>query len=258
MACLLVVSGLDPSGGAGFLADARIADAHGLRPVGAVTALTVQTTEGVREVEPVSAELISSQLVALLGDVEVAAGKLGMLGSEAVTEAVADALRLTGAPVVWDPVLRPSAGSAALYQGEPRRALALLRDHLTVVTPNLAEAEALVGFPVRDLGAMRRAAREIAAEGVACLVKGGHLTGGAAVDVLAEPGADEGGLIEIEGARVPGGEDVHGTGCALATALACRLAARDTLAAAAAAAAAFVRARIAAPVRAGRGRPSIL
>ena len=254
MPSLLVVSGLDPSGGAGFLADVRVAAAHGLRAVGAVTALTVQTSEGVRAVEPVSAELVGAQLVALLGDVEVAAGKIGMLGHEGVTEAVAEALCLTAAPVVWDPVLRASAGGAPLYRGEPRRALALLRDHLALITPNLAEAEALVGFEVRDVAGMRRAAEALAGEGVACLVKGGHLAAGAAIDVLAVAGQ----VIEIEGARIPGGEDVHGTGCALATALACQLAARSELAAAAAAAAAFVRARIAAPVRAGRGRPSIL
>ncbi len=236
VASLLVVSGLDPSGGAGFLADAAVARLHRLRPVGVVTALTVQTSEGVRAAEPVAAELVGAQLTALLGDVEVAAGVIGMLGDEGVAEAVGE------------------AGSAALYRGDPRRALALLRDHLALVTPNLAEAEALAGFAVADLPSMRRAAQAIAESGVACLVKGGHLGGGAAVDVLAAGGS----VVDLTGDRVPGGEDVHGTGGALAAAIACQLAGGAALADAARAAAAFVRARLAEPVRAGRGRPSLL
>jgi hydroxymethylpyrimidine kinase/phosphomethylpyrimidine kinase len=259
---LLLVAGLDPSGGAGLLADARVAERHGMRPVGVVTALTVQTTSDVRAVESVAAELVGAQLTALLSDAVVAAGAIGMLGDESVAEAVAEALRLTAAPIVWDPVLRASAGGAALYRGDPRRALALLRDHVALITPNLAEAEALAGFEVRDRAAMRRAARAIAAGGAACLVKGGHLAGGGIVgeaapgviDVLAA-GDD---LIELEGARVPGGEDVHGTGGALATAIACHLAAGADLASAARAAAAFVRQRLAAPIRSGRGKPSVL
>jgi hydroxymethylpyrimidine/phosphomethylpyrimidine kinase len=251
---LLVVSGLDPSGGAGFLADARVAQMHGLRPVGVVTALTVQTTSDVRAAEPVAAELVGAQLTALLSDAEVVGGVIGMLGEEAVALAVAEGLRLTAAPIVWDPVLRASAGGTALYRGDPRGALAVLRDHIALVTPNLAEAAALAGFDVRDIAAMRRAARAIAGDGVACLVKGGHLADGPAVDVLAD--ADE--IIELEGARVPGGEDVHGTGGALAAAIACHLARGAPLPAAVRAAAAFVRERLAEPVRSGRGRASVL
>jgi hydroxymethylpyrimidine kinase/phosphomethylpyrimidine kinase len=251
---VLVASGLDPSGGAGFLADARTVELHGLRPVGVVTALTVQTTSDVRAAEPVAAELVGAQLTALLSDAEVAAGVVGMLGDQAVAVAVADGLRLTAAPIVWDPVLRASAGGTPLYRGDPRAALAALRDHLALVTPNLAEAEALAGFEVRDVAAMRRAAQAIAGDGVACLVKGGHLAGGPAIDVLAD--GDQ--VIDVEGARVPGGEDVHGTGGALAAAIACGLARGASLVDAVRSAAAFVRERLAAPVRSGRGRPSVL
>ena len=255
---LLVVAGLDPSGGAGFLADARVAERHGLRPVGVITALTVQTTSDVHAVEPVAAELVGAQLTALLSDAEVVAGAIGMLGDEAVAVAVAEALRLTAAPLVWDPVLRASAGGAVLYRGDPRGALAVLRDHIALVTPNLAEAEALVGFEVRDVASMRRAARAIAGQGVACLVKGGHLAGQAAAGGIVDVLAAGDSLLEIEGARVPGGEDVHGTGGALATAIACQLARGADLATAARAGAGFVRERLAAPVRSGRGRPSVM
>jgi hydroxymethylpyrimidine/phosphomethylpyrimidine kinase len=180
-----------------------------------------------------------------------------MLGDLAVAQAVGEALRLTAAPIVWDPVLRASAGGTPLYLGDPGQALAALRDHVALVTPNLGEAEALAGFEVRDLDGMRKAARAIAGSGVACLVKGGHLASGPPseiVDVLAT--ADE--LVEIDGARVPGGQDVHGTGGALATAIACHLARGASLEAAVRAGAAFVRECLAAPVRAGRGKPAVL
>jgi hydroxymethylpyrimidine kinase/phosphomethylpyrimidine kinase len=258
VANLLVISGLDPSGGAGFLADAAVARQHGMRPVGVVTALTVQTTSDVRAVEPVDAELVGAQLTALLSDAEVAGGAIGMLGDLAVAQAVGEALRLTAAPIVWDPVLRASAGGTPLYRGDPGQALAALRDHVALVTPNLAEAEALAGFAVRDVDAMRRAARTIAGSGVACLVKGGHLgdarDGHAVVDVLVS--GDQ--LVEIEGARVAGGEDVHGTGGALAVAIACHLARGASLGDSVRAGAAFVRTCLASPVRSGRGKPAVL
>jgi hydroxymethylpyrimidine kinase/phosphomethylpyrimidine kinase len=249
---LLVVAGLDPSGGAGFLADVRAAEQHAIRAVGVVSALTVQTSEGVREVEPVAAELVGSQLTALLGDTEVAAGKIGMLGNEGVTEAVADSLHLTAAPIVWDPVLVSTSGKP-LYFGEPRRALQLLRDHIAVITPNLAEAAALTGFEVTDVAGMRKAAQAIADQGVSCLVKGGHLEG-APVDVLATGGR----VLEMRGERVPGGVDVHGTGCLLATALACRLARGAPLPAAVSTAVGWVRSRLVEPIRSGRGKPSVM
>ncbi len=252
---LLVISGLDPSGGAGFLADARVAERHGLRSVGVISAETEQTTAGVRAVRSPGGELLSAQLGALLSDVQVAGGKIGLLADDECVAAIADPLALTGAPIVWDPVLFEGGGGAPLFRGDVGRAFELLAPHLALVTPNLVEAEALVGSMVDSIPAMRRAAEAIAARGVACLVTGGHLDGERLVDVLCVPG---GAPIEIAGERVAGGEDVHGTGCALSTSIACRLAIGDSLEAAARAGAAFVRERLRAPVRAGRGRPSVM
>jgi hydroxymethylpyrimidine/phosphomethylpyrimidine kinase len=212
MAELLIVSGLDPSGGAGFLADARMVERHGLRPVGVVAALTEQTTVGVRAVSSPGAELLAAQLTSLLSDVEVAAGKIGLIADEDCCAAIASALALTGAPLVWDPVLRAGAGDTPLFQGDPRRAFELLGQHVALVTPNLAEAAALAGFPVESLADMRRAAAAIAERGVSCLVTGGHLAGDRITDVLCPAGGQP---IELSGERVPGGEAVHGTGCAL-------------------------------------------
>ena len=254
-ASILIISGLDPSGGAGFLADARVVERHGLRAVGVIAAETEQTTAGVRAVRSPGAELLSAQLGALLSDVEVAAGKIGLLADDDIVAAIADPLALTGAPLVWDPVLFEGGGGAPLFRGDVGRAFELLAPHIALVTPNLVEAEALVRAEVDSIAAMRRAAEAIAGRGVACLVTGGHLDGDRLVDVLCAPG---GAPIEIPGDRVPGGEDVHGTGCALSTAIACRLALGDELEAAVRAGAAFVRERLGSPVRAGRGRPSVM
>jgi hydroxymethylpyrimidine/phosphomethylpyrimidine kinase len=252
MRSVLLISGLDPSGGAGLLADVRVVERQGLRAVGVVTALTEQTTAGVRAVHPVGAEVIGAQLTALLSDVEVAAVKIGMLGNAAIAVEVGRALALTAAPVVWDPVLWPTAGRVPLHDGDPLEALACLAEHLTVITPNLAEASALVGFSVGDLAAMRRAAVVLAGRTGAALVKGGHLSG-SPVDVLAHAGH----VVELPGERETA-VDVHGTGCALASALACQLAVGVALEDGARAAAAFVRGLLRQPVTAGRGAPSLL
>jgi len=251
---IVIISGLDPSGGAGFIADTRVAAERGLRPVGVVTALTEQDTCGARAVEPVSAEMLADQLRALLSDIEVHAVKIGMLGSEAIAEAVASALQLTSAPVVWDPVLRPTRGGAALYLGDPQRARALLDPHLTLMTPNAAEAEVLWGESVRTLEEMRAAAAGLCGTGQAVLVTGGDLGDGDAVDFLAADGV----VNELRGERVRGDQPVHGTGCLLSTAIACELARGATLAAAARAAKALVAERLRAPVRVGRGSPSVV
>ncbi|HEU5057105.1 MAG TPA: bifunctional hydroxymethylpyrimidine kinase/phosphomethylpyrimidine kinase [Kofleriaceae bacterium] len=254
-ASFLIISGLDPSGGAGFLADARVVAGEGLRPVGVVSALTEQTTMGVRAVHSPGAELLAAQLGALLADVEVVAGKIGLLADEACAAAIADPLALTGAPIVWDPVLFAGGGGTPLYHGDVARAFDILADHVALVTPNLVEAEALVGSVVDSIPAMRRAAEAIAGRGVACLVTGGHLEGERLVDVLCAPGERP---IELARERVADGENVHGTGCALSTFIACRLARGDSLAEACAAGGAFVGARLAHPVRAGRGHPAIV
>jgi hydroxymethylpyrimidine/phosphomethylpyrimidine kinase len=252
--CLAIIAGLDPSGGAGLIADVRVAAAHGLRPVGVVTAVTEQDTAGVRAVHPVPAEVVGDQLVALFSDVAVRAVKIGMLGDPAVAEAVARALELTAAPVVWDPVLLPGAGRVLLYAGDPRHAARFLRPHVAVATPNLAEAGALLGRPVDDLASARAAAAAlVGVAGAAVVVTGGHLPG-EAIDVL----ADGGEVIELAGARVGTAGSVHGTGCAYSTALACALAGGRDLRAAARAAKDYVAARLAAPVQPGRGRPAVL
>ena len=253
---VLIISGLDPSGGAGFIADVRVAEQLGCRAVGAVTALTEQDTTGVRAVHPVGPADLAQTLTTLLTDVEVHAVKLGMLATAEHAEAIADALALTAAPVVWDPIILPSRGNVALFDGDLRRAIRALAPHVSLITPNRAEAGILGGGAIADLDGATAVAGKIAAMGIpATLVKGGHFAehGPSSDDHLFSAA----GHLALPGPRLalpPGG--VHGTGCALSTAIACRLALGDDLPAACAAAKVFVASRLAAPVHTGRGRGS--
>ncbi|HKA91870.1 MAG TPA: bifunctional hydroxymethylpyrimidine kinase/phosphomethylpyrimidine kinase [Haliangiales bacterium] len=242
---ILVIAGLDPTGGAGILADARVAALHGARAVGVVTAHTVQDTSGVRSVVAAPAETVGDEIAALLGDVEVDAVKIGMIASDAIARAVARALAATAAPVVWDPVLLPSRG-VPLFAGDLAAAAAALLPEARLVTPNLHEASALSGVPVADEAGMRAAARAIPAAAV--LVTGGHLAGDTARDVLRDGDA----WRVLDAPRVAAGP-LHGTGCVLSSAIACRLAAGEPLADAVAGAKAFVLERIRGALAVGRG-----
>ncbi len=253
---VLVCSGLDPSGGAGFLLDAQVVREAGARPLGVVTAHTVQNTEGVVAAHPMEPEVLDAQLGALLGDVEVAAVKLGMLGSQAVAEVIGAALERVAGPVVWDPVLAPSRGRVAMYVGSVEAAFRALSPSLALITPNAMEAALLTGLPVRERGQAAVAARRLRELcDAAVLVKGGHLDGDEVVDTLLARDGDE--VIELSGPRVPGGADVHGTGCALASAIAARLACGDDLVTACRVGKALVARRLLAPVRVGRGALAI-
>jgi len=256
---VLVIAGLDPSGGAGLVADVRVCERHGCRPLAVATALTEQTTQGLRAVNPVDPAIVREQLIALLSDIELAAVKIGMLGSVAMAEMVAEALAMTAAPIVWDPVARASHGATALTDDELGAAAGVLGASCALITPNADEACALTGFgkhgPIRSVrdaigvASVLRDQRDVAA----VLVKGGHWGDAEAIDVLVAPA----GVVELAGPRIAGAS-VHGTGCALSTAIACELARGAALADACRAAKAFVAARIAAPARPGRGRAAIV
>ena len=252
---VLICAGLDPSGGAGLIADVRVVSALGCRPVGVVTALTVQNTTGVVESEAMNAERVREQLEFLLSDVEVRAVKLGMLGSSAVAEGVGRALALTAAPVVWDPVVHPSRGAVRFADSLFEHAVAALAAHVTVLTPNVGELAFMTGARVADLDDARSVGQALAERlRTAVLVKGGHLGGDESVDLLCQPGE----VVELRGRRIAGGEHVHGTGCALSSALAAHLARGLALVDACRAAKDFVAARIAAPVHPGRGAAAVV
>ena len=217
------VAGSDPSAGAGLFADLKAFAACGVYGAGVVTAVTAQSTVEVSGVLPVDPGMVAAQIDAVASDLHPAAWKTGMLAAEDVLAAVAERLRHHRAPnLVVDPVLRSTSGRPLLSAA----ALPALRDDLlplaTVVTPNLAEAEALTGLPVTDLDGARRAARALAGMGPrVAVVTGGHLPGEAVVDVVVD--AADGTCLELEHPRVAG-PGTHGTGCTLSAAIAAFLA----------------------------------
>ncbi|HEY1554753.1 MAG TPA: bifunctional hydroxymethylpyrimidine kinase/phosphomethylpyrimidine kinase [Kofleriaceae bacterium] len=252
---VLACAGLDPSGGAGLIADVRVLAELGCRPVGVVTTSTIQNTTGVVGDHLVDAEMINHQLAFLLTDVEVAAVKLGMIGSAELARALGSTLQLTNAPLVWDPVLKPSRGELPRADAWIEDALVALRPHVTLVTPNAFELASLTGLPAGDLDEAEAAARHLARQlDAAVLAKGGHLGGPEAIDILIYPGGRE----ELRGPRIANGEHVHGTGCALSSAIAAHLAHGRDLVEACRLAKAYVAARIADPARPGRGAPAVL
>jgi hydroxymethylpyrimidine/phosphomethylpyrimidine kinase len=251
---VLVCAGLDPSGGAGLVADVRVLSELGARPVGVVTALTVQNTTGAIGTTACDPEVVSHQLTFLLTDVEVRAVKIGMIGSIEIAKAIANALHLTNAPVIWDPIASPTRGDLAFIPSFDD-AIYALRPHLALVTPNARELALMSNMDVTDLASAEVAGVALAKRiDAAVLVKGGHLGSDDAIDVLLH----DGGRDELHGARIPNGEHVHGTGCALSSAIAAYLAAGRGLVDACRLAKEYVAERIANPAKPGRGAPAII
>jgi len=215
---VLAVGGSDPTAGAGVEADVRTLESLGVGSAVAITAIAVQDGVRVRSVRALAPKLVAEQMEAAFDAVPVAMVKCGMLARPAIVAAVAQVVGERGVPLVLDPVLRASGGEAlgspALARALAERLVPLAR----VVTPNLAEASAIVSFPVDDVASMENAARAIVGLGArAAVVKGGHLAG-TCVDVL----ADGRRITRFSARRIEG--DMHGTGCAFAAALAAGLA----------------------------------
>ena len=229
---VLAIAGSDPSGGAGLQADLKTFAALGCHGMAAPTALTAQNTRGVTAVHLPPPAFVAEQVAALFADSEIAAVKIGMLGSAAIVEAVAGALAGYAGPVVLDPVLVATSGAVL---GDDA-VIAAMRAHLfaraTVVTPNLAEAARLLdGAALDDAAAIEAAARRLRGGHAAWLIKGGHGGGGEAVDLL----LDDEGVARFVSPR-QATRNTHGTGCTLSSAvaagLACGLPLREAVASA--------------------------
>ena len=249
---VLSIAGLDPSGGAGIVADIKTISALGCFPAAAVTSITFQNTTGVFGAEHQSAATLRAQVEPIVQDVTVAAAKTGMLPT---AEIVAEVARLFAegnlpAPVV-DPVVVATSGDVLIGD----EAFAILKTKLfplaRLVTPNIPEAEKLAGFSIATEDDMRRAARAIQLLGPrAVLVKGGHRSlNGQALDIL----LDENEIFtEFQTEYVEVGE-VHGSGCTLSAAIAAGLAKDLTLEQAIAAAKKYVTDAIRSAARIGHG-----
>ena len=215
---VLVVAGSDSGGGAGVQADIKTVLALGGYATTAVTAVTAQDTTGVHGVWPVPMAAVRQQMEVVLRDIGADAVKTGMLGGAEVIGVVVEVLRELGLPLVVDPVMVAKGGARLLDEGAlgAMRALMALA---TVVTPNIPEAEALLGHGIVGDAAVMEAARALLTLAPAVLLKGGHGEGGVVRDVLATPE----GLIVLEMPRVET-RHTHGTGCTLASAVATGLA----------------------------------
>ncbi len=218
---VVAIAGFDPSCGAGVVADARSIEAMGAAPLGVVTSITVQSGRGVRASIPLPAARVVAQLDELLGNLPVAAVKIGQVPTAAVARALARQLGDRGIPIVLDPVLCATGGGRLADSDVPRALGETLIPLASLLTVNLAEAGTLTGRRVASLAAMRQAAADLVALGAASvLVKGGHLKGDP-VDVLHAGGR----TVLLRSRRIAA--TMHGTGCALAAAAAARLARGD-------------------------------
>jgi hydroxymethylpyrimidine/phosphomethylpyrimidine kinase len=219
---VLIVAGSDSGGGAGVQADIKAVTALDAFAATAITALTAQNTLGVHAVEPVPADFIKAQMVAVLDDIGADCIKTGMLHDANVIEAVAETLAAHGAgvPLVLDPVMVAKGGARLLDEGAVTALKSVLLPGATLATPNIPEAEALLDSAIDGAGAMEAAARALRDLGPgAVLLKGGHLKGDTVVDVLVTPD----GVQRFEEPRIDT-PHTHGTGCTLASAIAAGLA----------------------------------
>ena len=247
----LTIAGSDSGGGAGIQADLKTMTTHGVFGTSVVTATTAQNTRGVHDVHPIPEDHVASQYDAVVDDFPVAAIKTGMLATADVVETVTDRLADFDGPVVVDPVMVAATGDRLLSR-EAEAAYDDLIDEATLVTPNVDEAEVLVGESIETPADAEAAGRELIARGAsAALVKGGHLDDGGddsenADDVLDtlvvgdsfdgdEAGADDeagaasaADAIQLINPRIDT-DATHGSGCTLSSAIAARLARDERL-----------------------------
>jgi hydroxymethylpyrimidine/phosphomethylpyrimidine kinase len=263
---VLSIAGFDPSSGAGVTADIKTVAAHGGYGVACITAITVQSTAGVKRIEALDPALVGDILEELATDLDISAVRIGMLGSGKVAKAVADFLsspspgrggRLSHSGkarlpnIVLDPILKSSSGADLLDSSGTRLLIERLLPLADVVTPNVDEAAAITGLKVRDLDEMKAACAKLHEMGSpAVVITGGHLD--KAVDLLSfatKRGIEQ----EVFKAERQRSNSTHGTGCAFATAMACHLALDRGLAEAALLAKTYVTAAITYGQPLGRG-----
>jgi hydroxymethylpyrimidine/phosphomethylpyrimidine kinase len=249
---VLTIAGVDPSSGAGVTADIKTIAAHGCFGVSAITAMTVQSTQGVAKVEALKPSLITATLETLTNDLDIDAVHIGMLANAEMAQAVATFLAKAKLPnLVLDPILKSSSGADLL--DKPGRAVLIdkLFPLAAIITPNAAEASVLTGLPVTTPEQMEVAADKLHTMGAkAVVVTGGDLE--KAIDVLSFPGKKR-FEREVFKAERQKSKSTHGTGCAFSTAIACHLAHKRGLPEAVFLAKAYVSAAIANGIPMGKG-----
>ena len=251
---VLAIAGSDSGGGAGIQADSRTIAAHGLHPLTAITALTAQNTLGVTAVQACSRDVLRAQIDSAFADFDIRAIKIGMLMNADIVHCVADALAdHPKRPLVLDPVMIATSGASLLEPEAVKAIVSRLFPLASVVTPNLPEARFLGAEAITDEAGLGHAATFVRSLGAAAvLLKGGHLEGKEAIDLLdfeERRRVFRHPRIAIEG---------HGTGCTLASAIACGLAAGKDVGSATAAACDYVHGALRFAYRPGSGAISVL
>lgn len=219
---VLTIAGSDSGGGAGIQADLKTFAALGCYGMSAITALTAQNTVGVQGIHAVPASFLKAQIQSVMDDIGVDALKIGMLHEPGIVEVVAWAIdHYNIGQVVLDPVMVATSGDRLIAQETVQVLVRELFPRVTVVTPNLDEAQLLLGQPIANAQALDAAAQGLLAMGAkAVLLKGGHLVGDEVVDLLVQA---NGPTRRLASARIPS-RNVHGTGCTLSSAIAAHLA----------------------------------
>jgi hydroxymethylpyrimidine/phosphomethylpyrimidine kinase len=221
---VLSIAGSDSGGGAGIQADLKTIAALGCYGMTAITAITAQNTVGVRAIHALPPQTLAAQIDAVVEDIGVDAVKIGMLHDPAVVRVVAEAIRRHGlSRVVLDPVMVATSGDRLIAEATVDVLVRELFPLVSVITPNLDEAELLLGRRIDGIDALEDAARALLALGApAVLLKGGHLPGDVVEDLLLR-GADDRQPLHLRSPRIAS-RNVHGTGCTLSSAIACQLA----------------------------------
>lgn len=217
----LTIAGSDSSGGAGIQADLKTFQALGVFGTSAITAVTVQNTQKVYAIQEINPEIVHDQIVCLFEDMTINAVKIGMVSSIALIDAIADALGKVQRPaIILDPVMISKSGYALLKEDARQALVDKLFPLAEVVTPNIHEAEALVGRSIKDLKQMEAAAGQILELGAEkVVVKGGHMGGDMATDILYDGQA----YNHISSPRM-NTLNTHGTGCTFSSAITAYLA----------------------------------
>ncbi|WP_353238603.1 bifunctional hydroxymethylpyrimidine kinase/phosphomethylpyrimidine kinase [Limnohabitans sp.] len=219
---VLTIAGSDSGGGAGIQSDLKTFAALGCYGMSAITALTAQNTVGVQGIHAVPASFLKAQIQSVMDDIGADALKIGMLHEPGIVEVVAWAIdHYNIRQVVLDPVMVATSGDRLIAQETVQVLVRELFPRVSVVTPNLDEAQLLLGQPIANAQALDAAAQGLLAMGAkAVLLKGGHLVGDEVVDVLVQA---QGPSRRLASARIPS-RNVHGTGCTLSSAIAAHLA----------------------------------
>ncbi len=220
---VLTIAGSDSGGGAGIQADIKAISACGCYAASAITAVTVQNTVGVEAVHPIPLDILEGQIEAVLSDIGADAIKIGMMHSAEVVEVVCRQLdKFEVKSVVVDPVMVATSGHRLIEQSAIESLKANLLPRARVITPNIPEAEILLGEKITDQSQLSEMARKLSFDGrVSVLLKAGHLTEDLLTDILYNAESDE--IVELSSKRLST-PNTHGTGCTLSSALAAMLA----------------------------------